>query len=465
MSKTEELLERGITVDGNGKITNFNPNYFPQYVKNHYKIIYAKDGYYYEYKNNVWIRLDENALLRKFRDLFQAPMYGIWSPRYESDYMVGMKRELYYDGELNPKKQLINLINGMYDTDTFKLLPHSPEYYSVIQIQTMFDEHAECPMFEKFIDQIFEGDKERISVAQEWAGYVLTTHTNAQKALILLGDGSNGKGVFTDVLSRLIGEENISNIPLNELSKSFSRVKLFGRTANISGENEMNGKSLNSQYLKAITGEDTISAEEKGKAVFSFRPTVKLIFTMNSLPVSYDNSYGFYRRLSILAFTATFNGENKDTHLKEKLTNELPGIFLWAMEGLKRLRENDFKFSDCQSMDDILRRYQSEQKPLYEFFEDCIAPADDPENRVGNKMVYETFRRWAVENGIASYYSKMSAQRFWREFEECAKKNGYKCTSGRSNSFRFHRGFKINDAYQASNGISLNNQYNIVVNE
>ena len=92
--------------------------------------------------------------------------------------------------------------------------------------------------------------KNQQKLAQEWAGYLLTAETKAQKALLLYGSGANGKGVFIDLISECIGEENISNIPLNELHRGFSRICLLNKLANISSENETNGKSINTQYFK-----------------------------------------------------------------------------------------------------------------------------------------------------------------------------------------------------------------------
>jgi putative DNA primase/helicase len=227
----------------------------------------------------------------------------------------------------------------------------------------------------------------------------------------------------------------------------------------------MNGKTLETQYFKACVGEDAISAEEKHMPVFSFKPTAKMIMTMNSLPDTRDTSYGYFRRLSILAFNASFSGEKRDNKLKEKLKEELPGIFLWAMEGLKRLRANDYKFSPCKSMDDMLKRYQAEQKPMYEFFEDCIVPLEDASHREDNKLVYNTFRNWAIENGIEYYYGKMSSQKFWREFETVAKKKGYKCSSGRSNTFRYHTGIKVVGEYKAIMGINPNNKFTVSIDD
>lgn len=463
--KYEELKKRGIETDVYGNVKRFNPNFFPKYIKQKYRIIFAKDKLYYKYEDGVWKVQEKDKFMRDLREEFQAPMFGVWTPSIEKEYMIAMERELYYEGDLNPNKNLINAENGMFDTNDFVLKSHDYRYYSTIRLPVTISQNATCPRFLKFLEEIFEGDRERIDVAQEWTGYMLTAETKAQKSLILLGEGQNGKGVFIDTISLIIGEDNISHIPLNELNKGFSRVKLYNKTANISGENEIDGKSFNTQYFKAIVGEDTINAEEKHMPVFSFKPTVKLVMTMNKLPDTNDSSYGYFRRLCILAFNVNFSGTKRDNSLKEKLKEELPGIFLWAMEGLKRLKENDYKFSSCKSMDDMLGKYKVEQKPMYEFFEDCIIPVEDTSYRENNKLVYNTYNNWTSQNGINGKYGKLSSQKFWREFESIAKAKGYKCSSGRSNSFRYHTGIKVIGEYTATLSIITDNKYTVTMDD
>ncbi|MCB2354722.1 hypothetical protein [Clostridium estertheticum] len=179
---SEELLKRGITLDKDGNVKRFNPNYFPKLIKINFPIIYAKDKTYYVYEGGVYEMQDDGKLLRDLRDVFQAPKFGVWTPSIERDYMIGMERELYYDGELNLNKNLINLVNNMFDTESFTLLTHNPKYYSTIRIPIEFKVDAECPRWKEFLRQVFDGDEERIKVAQEWAGYILTAATSAQKA-------------------------------------------------------------------------------------------------------------------------------------------------------------------------------------------------------------------------------------------------------------------------------------------
>lgn len=443
-----KLKRRGFTINcETGEIISFNPNEYANFISYNYKIIYNNEGYFYSYSEGKWTRKDDNRVLVVLRQILHEPYPGTWTLNREREYVEALKRTVYYEKELNPYRNYINLRNGMFNTESFKLDQHHEQFYSTIQIPIEYDSEAKCPRFEQFLKEIFEGDEERIAVAQEWSGYLLSSETKAQKALILYGTGANGKGVFTDILSMLIGEDNISNIPLNELSKGFSRVCLYNKTANISSENETDGKSFNTQYFKAIVGEDTINAEQKNKPVFSFKPTVKLVLAMNNLPHTVDKSEGYYRRLSILHFSAFFNEDNRDRDLKQKLRKELQGIFLWAMDGLKRLRENNYNFSECESMKKILNQYQKEQNPILEFCEECIQEVGNKDFREDNKVVYTSFKNWAGVNGLRNY-AQISSQKFWKEFDACIKSLGYKCEKGKSNSLRYHTGIKVVGEYK-----------------
>jgi putative DNA primase/helicase len=442
----EEIEHMGITLsERTFKVKYFSPNIYASYVASKLKLIFTQEDFY-TYKNGLWIKLQEKYLLSKLRDKLHTYFDDIWTLKREKEYVGALQRLVYYDGELNGNKRYINMLNGMFDLETFTLVEHRPEFYSTIQIPIKYDENAVCPNFMNFTNQSFLGDEESKILAQEWAGYLLTAETKAQKALILYGEGANGKGVFIDAISYLIGQENISSIPLNELYKAFSRVCLFNKLANISNENECNGNSFNTQYFKAITGEDVITAEQKNKPVFEFKPTVKLVFSTNNLPHTKDTSHGFMRRLSILHFKNTVKEENRDRDLKEKLKLEAQGIFLWAVKGLKRLKENNFKFSDCTTSNAAISQYEKELNPMVLFFEECIREVDE-EHREDRRIIYNSFKIWAEANGMEGY-AKISTQKFWKKFQEQAKALGYNCELKHSGVSRYCTSVKVVGAYR-----------------
>lgn len=444
MTKNQlELHDRGFSFDTDGKIVSFNGNFFATYIMEYYHIIYSSDSNFYEYVSGVWCKMDENELKSFLYHELQEPREGVWSTRREKEYLEAMKRLLFQSTEFNKRRHLINMKNGMFDTIRLKLIPHDPKYLSTIQIPVEYDKAAKCPRFDLYLEEVFEGDNERITKASEWYGYCISTETKAQKALVLFGGGGNGKGVYTDILSKIVGDDNLSHVALNELHKSFSRATLFGKTINLSTENEMGGKSLNTQYFKAITGEDTINAEFKNQHVFSFQPTVKMVISMNNLPHTKDRSNGYYRRLDFLLFDRHFSEKDGDPDLKKKLDAELSGIFNLAIRGLVCLRNNGYKFSQCESSDKVIEEYKKELNPIITFFDDALEVADE-DHREDNKIVYKAFKRWADNNGHKGY-ANVSPQRFWREFEAEAKNRKWTTVSGRSNKFRYHTGIKLTE--------------------
>ncbi|KEI82844.1 hypothetical protein EXM30_04885 [Clostridium botulinum] len=444
----EDIEQMGIVIcKKTFTVKYFSPNRYASYVASRLQLIFNEEDFYV-YNTGVWNKLNEKYLLSKLREKIHKYFDDIWTLKREKEYIEALKRLVFYNSEFNSDKRYINLINGMYDLEKFILIEHRPELYSTIRIPIEYDENAECPNFMKFIDQCFLSDEESKLLAQEWAGYLLTAETKAQKALILYGEGANGKGVFIDTISYLIGQENISSIPLNELHKGFSRVCLHNKLANISNENECNGNSFNTQYFKAITGEDVINAEQKNKPVFEFKPTVKLVFSTNNLPHTKDTSYGFMRRLSILHFKNTVKEKNRDRYLKEKLKLESQGIFLWAVKGLKRLKENNFRFSECATSNGVIKQYEKELNPMVLFFEECITNVNG-EHREDKRIIYNSFKVWAEANGMEGY-AKISTQKFWKKFQEQAKVLGYSCTLGRSNTFRYCTNIKVIGEYRVN---------------
>lgn len=137
-------------------------------------------------------------------------------------------------------------------------------------------------------------------------------------------------------------------LSLSDLESSFKRLSLVGKTVNLVTENETGRKGFNTGIFKQIVSGDTVTAEVKHGDIFTFQPKCKMVFAMNSLPHTTDKSKGLYRRLVILPFDVTFSGENDNKMLEEELRQELDGILAFALKGLKRLRANNFEFTQSE---------------------------------------------------------------------------------------------------------------------
>lgn len=440
-----ELYVRGFIFNSDHIIIQHNPNFFAKYVQDNIHLIYAKDKTWYQYQDDsVFVEITDDELEQFVYQEMQEPRFGVWRERYEKESLKAMKNLLFTSTPLNNNRDLINLKNGMYDTVNNELISHSPEYLSTIQVPIEFDETATCPIFERLLDEWFEGDEERITKAVEWLGYSISTNTSAQKALFLWGSGSNGKGVFTEILTHLVHKDNVSNVALNELQKNFYRATLYGKSLNIASETEFGNKKFNTQYFKAITGQDRINADFKNKQVFSFDPTVKLVISMNNFPMTNDNTNGYYRRIDFLPFTRQFSEAEQDRTLKDKvIKNELPGIFNLAIRGLNNLRANDFEFSPCEASDKVLKAYKAELNPMILFFEERIEKADTS-HREDRKSIYEAYKDWVKDNCFTDDFN-ISTTKFWTKFKTEAGRLKIKTSNGHSGNFNYQTGVKLKE--------------------
>ena len=241
----------------------------------------------------------------------------------------------------------------------------------------------------KYLETVFEGDHERISLVQEIFGYCLTADTKLQKFFIFYGNGSNGKSVLANVMRKVIGKDNCSSSTLEQLSKQFGAQVIQDKRLNISGESDSSGNTLNTQQLKLITGEDMIQVESKFKNPIMIRPYVKLVVLSNHYPTTEDTSDGFLRRCLFIPFNVRFIEEGselgpkeayKDKDLQVKLDLELDGIFMWALQGYQRLKENNYVLTQCMASDQVLKDFMIYNNPVKEFILEQLAVC--PGNRV-----------------------------------------------------------------------------------
>jgi len=446
----QQLIDMGFGFEEGADYPKFfNGNVFAEYLKTRMTLIHTSGGIFYRYANGVYKIIQDLKLKKKLRQILHEPLEGTWNSKREMFYISALEREVAYTNELNPYKDHINVLNGMLSLEDFSLKDHSPMYYSTAQIPCEYDAEADCPAFINYVNSIFASDQSRVALAQEWLGYFLTAETKAQKALILYGSGGNGKGVFTNVVEQIVGKDNISCVAMDGLNKAFTRATIHNKLLILSNENEFGRKGINTQYFKAIVSSDKIQAEHKGKPAFDFKPVAKFCLSMNALPYSGDKSDGYFRRLSILHFSETYSIDKKtaDVNLSDTLRGELSGILNWALEGLERLRNNDYKFTDSKSSRMLLKKYKLDINPIMEFIHERIDyKGVDSKIRTENMRVYREFQQWARRTGH-KLTAEMSTRRFWNEMDMAmVQLRGKKIAKKRSNTFRYCTGIELKKA-------------------
>lgn len=446
--RIHELEPKGYVCHPVKGITDVHPNLFAQHVLQKLVLRTSKGERFFLYENGVWRPLPDKQLHRMLFRMIEEEQPGVWRPAWENGYMTTLARLATHVAEFDANKVHLNLADGMFNTETFELEEHDPDFHSSIQTPIEYDPDAECPRFLQFLNEIFQGDQQIIQVIQEMMGYCCTAETRAHKMFILEGIGSNGKSVLLEIIEHLCGKQNVSHVAMNELNQPFTRAELVGKLLNVSSENEFSEKGLNTQQIKSITAGDPIRVENKFEKGFSYRPVCKLLFAMNALPATLDKTHGFFRRLVIIPFRRVFKGAEADKMLLEKLLEEMPGIFNFAMEGLKRLRTTDFAFSSSDAIQQAVADYKCEQNPVISFVADYVE-VGTPTDRLGKNEVFEHFQTWCRQQGETDFASKASRNRkvFLNAFRTALLEAGLPTPDWTSSDgWRYAPGLKLLDA-------------------
>lgn len=294
---------------------------------------------------------------------------------------------------------MMNFENGVLNIETGELVPHSSNYAFMHVIPYAYDKDAECPRWDKFMNEVTASNKKMIDLLHEFAGYAIAGgECAAQKALILLGEGANGKSLWADTVAKVVGDRNFSSLFLNDLGMDQMRARLKNKLFNYCDEGS--GSLRESNEFKALVSGGVVTAKEVYKPAFEFRNKAKLIILTNNLPSTNDTSNGFFRRCIIVPFDQKFEGPNADRSLNAKLWAELPGICKRFIEGYKRLRERLYIFDEPEISRERLEEYEIESNTASVFAQECLTVASDHTKQVALKDVYARYTTWCMSGGI-----------------------------------------------------------------
>ena len=305
----------------------------------------------------------------------------------------------------------LTMQNGLYDLSNYELIPHDPGIFTTNLLPYDFDPDADCPRWMQYLDEVFTSDQATIQFVQEAVGYIFQKSIPKAAVFFLVGDGGNGKSVFIDIISSLCGKENVSNISLNKLNDEKYLPELFGKMINVSGETPK-AKFMNTDLIKAVTAGDWVTGREVFKNPWKFRPIAKHFLGMNTLPDIDDNTDGMWRRIYVIEFPRKFSEKEMDVELTDKLIKELSGIFNWALEGYRRLRDQDYIFSDSLSMEKSKKRYKQKNSSVIDFVESHLPEILVSKPSVPFKDVYANYREFCSSEGINRVFSKKDFRSF-----------------------------------------------------
>lgn len=331
---------------------------------------------YYLYTGTYWQKLEDDDLkqfIGAVAEKIKIPELTAKFYIFRDKYMKQFYSAAYFTPPESSQDDVkINLSNGtfVFSPVDSGLKPHDKDDFMLHKLPFEYDPNADCPLFQQYLDRVLP-DKDKQMVLAEFMGYVFTKNRvlKLEKGLILYGSGQNGKSVFFEIMTSLIGSENVTNYSLQSLTNEsgYTRARLTGKLLNYA--TEISDK-MDTTIFKALISGEPIEARMIYKEPFILEDYCRFIFNTNNLPNDVEHNLGFYRRFSIVHFDQTIPDDEKDPLLAKKIIqNELSGVLNWVVVGLNRLFKNG-GFTQSASLDITLEEFRKKSDTVAQFLED-----------------------------------------------------------------------------------------------
>lgn len=358
----------------------------------------------------------------------------------------GVEMPCWLDRKRHSRK-VIAFGNGLLELGHAKpkLKPHDPRWFSASALDFDYDPKTTCPDWLAFLNSSLP-DADAQDLLQRIFGLLLTPDTSYQKIFVLLGRPRSGKGTICRAIRRVVGNDACSSPMLGSLGTDFGLSPLLGKTVAFVPEAAL-GKTADRvrvlETIKMISGEDAVNVNRKNLPILeSIRLPVRFVISVNDMPRFEDSSGALAARLRIIRFETSFAGR-EDMNLESKLSKESPGIFNWALEGLRHLQA-DRTLPNIASSKEALKSFRRLTSPVTAFVEDRC--------RVGSAVqvscsdLYATYDEWAKQNGHPPLAHTTFGEELRSAFPEVRKRRLRK-TNGR---FYIYDGIELSTDSESS---------------
>lgn len=414
MSNIQDNSE-GAYFDMEGK---FIPKLLADDIMQEIEVITVRDNqtmFYFDKNTGLWVSSGEVWI----KEITQRKLDHFTKRYYIDEVLSFIKNSTLHNREIFDESPfLLPLENGILNINDMELYPFSSNYHFLSKLPVKYDANANCPNVKKFLEEIVPF--EFVKLLLEVVGYCLYRNYSIQKAMMLIGDGENGKSTFLRLIENLIGKNNISSVSLTDLENNrFASSRLYGKYANIYADLPDQSLSQTGKF-KMLTGGDNIEAEKKFQDSFNFTNHAKLIFSCNKLPMKNDDTNAFYRRWVIVKFPYSFEGK-ADKNLIQHISTpeELSGLLNMALGTLKELLlRGDFSFN--KSTEEMREEYQRLSDPVGAFCHDMIESS--PDEHIEKEKLYTEFAAYCREKN----YIVISKDRFFKRIHDHVRIDDYR---------------------------------------
>ncbi|MEM4452896.1 MAG: phage/plasmid primase, P4 family [Thermosphaera sp.] len=255
--------------------------------------------------------------------------------------------------------------------------------------------------FKAFLDWVKkpgENEKDaypRVVLLLEVIGYTLYPHDYPfHKAVLLVGEGSNGKTTYLRLIETILSKPNVSTVNLSDLDpriNRFAAADLYNKLANISSEPPK--RTFDPTLFKMLTGEDLVRMERKFRDSFNAYNYAKMVFAANELPQVTEDTYAFWRRWIVIEFPNRFDPD--PTFFEKTFPDEIEVIILLALHAFRLVLERK-KFTES-SVENVREEWLSRSNPIYRVVKKMIDDEIielDPQGVVVKSDLYQLYKKY-----------------------------------------------------------------------
>jgi putative DNA primase/helicase len=337
--------------------------------------------------------------------LREAKIVWTWAQKAQGE--IGMRHalkvaEALLSGDIadfDKDHWLLNVESGTIDLRTGKQRKHDREDRITKLAPVSYSPNAEAPLWDAVLERVLPVADVREFVLRMF-GYGLTASTGEQCMFLLHGGGANGKSTVLETVRRVLGD-----YAAHAQTDTFMRVGSRGAdndlarlrgarlvTAIESGE----GRKLDEERVKTLTGSDTVTARFLYHEPFEFRPVMKVIIATNNKPTITNDDDAIWRRLKLVGFDVQIPEGERDGALQEKLAAEASGILgslvraclEWQRIGLCAPESVSARTQEWREDSDTVGQFVAEE---------CVA---GPHLRSKSSWLYGRYSEWCRAQGI-----------------------------------------------------------------
>lgn len=388
----------------------------------------AKEWYFYNGK--VWTR-DEGSMrtLNKAKELADGLLIyatTIEDEKQKQNYidyvsklgqlrfretMVKDSRDIHFvtQSDFDKNLDLFNCQNGTLNLKTFDFTPHNSDDLLSKISNVIYEPSAKSEEWEKFINEVMQGDTDKTEYLQKILGYSLTADTNLETCFILYGATTrNGKSTLIETMLYMLGNTAGYGMSMQPQTLAQKQNKdsrqASGDIARLDGCRFLNASEppkrmiFDVGLLKNLLGRDSITARHLHEREFEFIPRFKLFINTNFLPLITDDTLFTSGRINVITFDRHFEPHEQDKNLKNKLikAENLSGILNWCIEGLKLYYKDGAK--PPQAVTTATDEYRTNSDKIGNFIAECLEQQANTNTKALD--VYIKYKEWCSNNGF-----------------------------------------------------------------